>query len=292
MNLRQLARTLTNSRLFQRGRVLWEANQRNWNLPLSKSDKLLTGMYAILGDYAEGRFPPVFEDQQKAYDAEIAYRHSLPGKNVVEISTSDLCKPFWFGKSLQNYLKGLVDLVEVFESLGIMPGQSLLELGCGSGWMGEALAQMEYDVVGTTIAPDEVEDARKRIAALKVKGIQAKLDYRVAPMESVHEVVHDRDPFDAVFVYEALHHAYSWQKAIESSYACLKRGGWLVIANEPNRVHTYSSYRVAKLANTHEIGMDRGQMCAHLREVGFSEVRILKNKLHYYVRPHWIAARK
>jgi SAM-dependent methyltransferase len=51
--------------------------------------------------------------------------------------------------------------------------------------------------------------------------------------------------FDGVFVFEALHHAFDWRQAIQASFHCLKEGGWLVLANEPNLLHTYISYRVA-----------------------------------------------
>ena len=68
------------------------------------------------------------------------------------------------------------------------------------------------------------------------------------PMESVADFLQDKEvlPFDVVFVFEALHHAYDWHQSLKSAFECLKPGGWLIICNEPNLIHTFVSYRIAK----------------------------------------------
>jgi SAM-dependent methyltransferase len=179
-----------------------------------------------------------------------------------------------------------------FERLGIRPPQRLLELGCGGGWMPESFARLGFDVVGTSIAPDDIVDANRRIAGIRATGLPVKLEYLEAPMESIHERVADRDPFDAVYVFAALHHAYDWRVTFASVFQCLRPGGWFVIADEPNLIHTFVSYRVARLSNTHEIGMSRKKMQEHLRKVGFSDVVVLRNHLHGFYRTHWLAAKR
>jgi cyclopropane fatty-acyl-phospholipid synthase-like methyltransferase len=179
-----------------------------------------------------------------------------------------------------------------FERLGICPPQRLLELGSGAGWMAESFARLGFDVIGTSIAPDDIHDANRRIAGLRTTGLPVKLEFLEAPMESVHEKVSNREPFDAVYVFEALHHAYDWRATFASVFQCLKPGGWFVIANEPNLIHTFVSYRAARLSNTHEIGMSRTKMREHLREVGFTNALVLRNHLHGFYRPHWLAARR
>jgi hypothetical protein len=81
------------------GKNLYEENARNWNLPLSKLDKLRAGTWLILDDYAKGVFPPRFLDQQKAYQAEKDYFSSLPGVSAEEVRRSNMKKPFWPGKA-------------------------------------------------------------------------------------------------------------------------------------------------------------------------------------------------
>jgi hypothetical protein len=57
------------------------------------------------------------------------------------------------------------------------------------------------------------------------------------------------------------------------------------------RMGSLLSYRAAHLSNTHEIGMSRTKMREHLREVGFTNALVLRNRLHGFYRPHWLAAR-
>jgi 2-polyprenyl-3-methyl-5-hydroxy-6-metoxy-1,4-benzoquinol methylase len=292
MKRRQLLQTLSETRLFKNTRKLWEQNQQNWYLPLSKFDKLLLGIYLIITDYSNGEFRHTFEDQQKAYDAEINYKFSLPGIPENKVTDALISKPFWFGKPAKSYLTDFIDLVGAFERTGIHPPQKLLELGCGTGWMAEFLALMDFEVVATSISPYEIMDAQKRVKSLEAKQVNAKLKFMTAAMESVDQVVQDHLPFDGVYVFEALHHAFNWQQAIKSSFVCLKPGGWLIIANEPNAIHTFVSYRVAKLSNTHEIGFAKRELITQLKYTGFRKIKVIKNSFNFFVLPHWIICQK
>jgi SAM-dependent methyltransferase len=289
---RRLARRLADSFLLRRGARLWRANQQDWSLPLSKWDKVLSGAYVILNDYAEGELRLAFPDRGATYAGEVGFRRALPGVDLNETAQVEMRKPFWYGRPGRRYLQQFSELCRAFERLGVAPPQRLLELGCGTGWMAEFMALMGFHVVGTTIAPDDVADAARRAESLGVKRLPVQLQVLPAAMESVHQSVGSLGPFDAVYVYEALHHAHDWQEAFASSYACLKPGGWLVICGEPNLAHTLVSYRVARLSNTHEIGLSRRRMLRSLRGVGFRRIRILKNRMHLYFRSHWLAAQK
>ena len=75
-------------------------------MPLSKSDKLRTGAWLILDDYAKGVFPPRFTDRQKAYQAEKDYRITVPGVTPGDVSHVNMVKPFWFGKAGRAYFAG------------------------------------------------------------------------------------------------------------------------------------------------------------------------------------------
>jgi hypothetical protein len=52
---------------------LSEANTKDWNLPLSKRQKLEAGMYIILHDFSTGRFPPQFNNRDAAYKADMGH---------------------------------------------------------------------------------------------------------------------------------------------------------------------------------------------------------------------------
>lgn len=291
---RPLARILARSPLLSRGKRLFENNTQNWHMQLSRTDKLAAGLYIILKDHGGGLFPPKFEDQAKAYAGEVNYRTTIQGKalDLEKIRRGEIRKPFWFGHGVQQYLRDFQQIARLFQELELAPPARLLELGCGAGWTAEFLATMGYDVVGTSIAPLDIADANIRVQSLNAKGLNAKLRFEVGPMESVAESVGPRNHYDAVFVYEALHHAFDWRRALESSFACLRPGGWVVICSEPNVLHTCISYRVAKLSNTHEIGFSRRELVRHLARTGYAPVKYCNSLLHFWVKHHWIAAQK
>lgn len=289
---RSIARAITKAPWLRKGGDLWERNQADWHLPLSRLDKLRTGSWLILRDYAEGEFPPEFPDRVTTHEAEIAARHNLPGLPEEHFFDAEMRKPFLWGEGQERYLPKYLQISELLIDCGINPPARLLELGAGSGWAAELLALAGFDVVGTTIGPKDVEDAKRRLPALEAKGAAGSLEFRAAPMETVDEAVRELDPFDAVFVFEALHHAFDWRAAIEASYRCLRPGGWLLLCDEPNWVHLFVSHRVARLSNTHEIGFTRRALRAQLRKAGFDRVVVGRNRIGLLVRPHWLAARK
>jgi SAM-dependent methyltransferase len=270
-----------------------ERNWRDYYLPLSKWQKLAAGGYLILKDYSDGIFPPTFDDQAKAYQAEIDYFGSMPGAEKQKVIESHIVKPFWGAPSFAKYSADFVRLLRCFDELGVKPGSRLLELGCGCGWTAEFLAITGYRIVGTTIAPDDVAIGEKRSLALGARGLSAdRMSFKVAPMESVDEAVGAPADFDAVFVFEALHHAFDWRKSIHAACRCLKPGGWLLLANEPNLLHTFVSYRIARLTNTHEIGMSQRELIAEMKSAGCDEIHIFQPRIDNRVAAHWLAARK
>lgn len=289
---RALARALTKTPWLRGGAALWEKNRSDWHLPLSRADKLRCGTYLILRDYAEGRFPPRFDDREAAHEAEIAARSSLPGVDERQFVEAEMRKPFLWGGGQELYLGKYLRVCELLERCEVGPPSRLLELGCGSGWTAEFLALAGFNVTATTIAPADVEDARHRAPTLAAKGLDSTLEFRASPMEKVDETVRDLPAFDAVLVFEALHHAFAWPEAIDAAYRCLRPGGWLLLCDEPNWLHTFVAYRVAKLSNTHEIGFTRGELRRKLREAGFQSIVVARNRLGFLVRPHWLAAQR
>lgn len=294
--LQRLASLLASSFLLRKGHNLWEANSTHWSLSLSKWEKLLCGGYIILSDYAEGFFPPSFEDQARAYQHEIDYNASLPGQSLVQSQRAHATKPFWGAATSTKYLSEFNRLYGILQQNGLKPGDRLLELGCGSGWMAEFLALAGYSVLGTTISHFDVTLANQKVAALKCKEQEAQLSFQLeflaCPMESVNEIPNAIGSFDGAYVYEALHHAFDWRRAIRATAETMKPGGLLLLANEPNRLHTFISYRVARLSKTHEIGFRRRELLTGLRAAGFSSVRTLSPLVDNWVTPHWLIARK
>jgi len=289
--MKTIAKYLADSFLFRGARRLHDLNMQDWNYSLTKWQKLWVGIYMILRDYGAGIFPPRFDDEQTTFDGENAYYETLQtlGNTKEELLAVEMQKPFWHGS--RQYLLDYVEIDTFFHQCGVVPPMRILEVGCGAGWTAEFLAATGFSVLATTLDESACEMIDRRKASLIAKGISHDLQFRPSAMEYIHESVADMESFDAIYVYEALHHAHDWKKAIDSFAQCLKPGGWCFILNEPNLVHTFSSYRVARLSNTHEIGINPRGLRRQLRECGFDEIRILKNQKHWFLKPTWIAAR-
>jgi SAM-dependent methyltransferase len=289
--LKRLAALLAGSPLFSRARRLTEENRAKWNLPVGGVDNLLICSHLILSDYAAGLFPLPHLDRATAYENEKQYGRALGGVLWEEFQAKEMRKPFWDGNAADKYLNGFVRLLRLVESLGVAPGSRVLELGCGSGWMAEFFALAGYNVVATTLAPSDESAVKRRAAALQAKGLTNELVFKLTPMESVDQVV-DLNSFNAAYVHQALHHVYDWKAALKATFRTLKPGGWMIIADEPNVLHTFTSYRMGKLSGTHEIGMRRRKIIRCLRDAGYREVRAISPRFDDRLHPLWIAARK
>jgi 2-polyprenyl-3-methyl-5-hydroxy-6-metoxy-1,4-benzoquinol methylase len=289
-----IAGSVARSFLFAHARHLLEHNKRDWNYPLTKWQKVLVGAYMILSDYSAGLFPPKFEGEKTTFDAELTYYDTLQGlgKTQEELALVGRQKPFWYGPGCTKFLDEYVQVQSSMYKNGLRPPATLLEVGCGSGWMAEFLAASGFSVLATTLNEAEAHTIELRKRSLEIKGLPAQLGFRQSPMEYVHDHVRDLSPFDVVYVYEALHHAYDWRKAIKSFYDSLAPNGWCYILNEPNVMHTFISYRVGRLSNSHEIGLSVPAIRRTMKQVGFTKVRILKNRVHWWTKPIWIAAQK
>ncbi len=273
------------------GDRLWEANETDAHMQLSKLQKLVVTLYLVVRDSEAGKFPPRPADTiEEAHAREREYLDRLAGVSRKEMDRLGLQKPFWGGRDMQRLLQDFCRTDRIFRSAGLEPPARLLELGCGSGWFAELFARCGYDVLGTTLDPQTVSLAQRRARAFDTLGKDGSLSYTTAAMEELSTTLQGEKPFDAAFMYEALHHVHDWRQSLTECAKVLRPGGKLLIANEPNLIHTIKSYRVAQLTGTHEIGMSRPALIEHLLANGFSDVRIVRHRLACGLLPIWLLA--
>ncbi len=153
------------------------------------------------------------------------YRYNVPGLDPATVNLVERQKPFYAGRSMERYLSPFIQFTKLLDQVKASPPSRLPELGCGTGWMSEFMAIAWFDVTGTSISPPDIADAKARIESLAIKGISAKLRFEASPMEEVAEKVGPRNYYDVVYVFEALHHAFDWRQAVQSSFECLRPGG-------------------------------------------------------------------
>ena len=97
--------------------------------------------------------------------------------------------------------------------------RTVLDLGCGEGWLAHALAERDYDVLGVDAIPALIEQA-------KTKG---KAAFEVAGYEQITESGLGGRRFDAVVINFALFGENSVPKLLRRMPDLLKPGGRLVI---------------------------------------------------------------
>ncbi len=143
---------------------------------------------------------------------------------------------------------------------------SILELGCGPGWLSLFLAQMGYQVTGYDLAPAMIEIAKQRGVELKITNSR----FGVTDMEK--ELLDEHNRHDVVVIYDALHHSQNDQAVLAHAYRYLKPNGMLILA-EPNRVHAddHDSLEAVERFGTTERGMSVTTLRKLLKTAGFRQ---------------------
>ncbi len=116
------------------------------------------------------------------------------------------------------------------KALDIPEGASVLDVGTGVGWTTVFLAEAGFRATGVDIAPASIEIAKERA---RRTGVHA--DFAVADMDTMEL---DRQ-FDAVLVFDALHHSTRPEMVVNRISKHLLPGGW-VLFGEPSWLHGLS----------------------------------------------------
>ncbi len=172
----------------------------------------------------------------------------------------------------------VVDFGYVLQLLELAPGMRVGELACGSGWLSRLAARCGPDVVGYDISPRMVEIAREQAASEGVENVR----FEVGDMEELDL----GRAFDAVIVYDGLHHSSRPELVVRSAYRALRPGGRLLLS-EPNWAHRFQGRGASGEYGTTELGYGPLRLKRLLRREGFTDVRRFHNnrKRLYSNRP-------
>ncbi|MGB3442472.1 MAG: methyltransferase domain-containing protein [Actinophytocola sp.] len=109
---------------------------------------------------------------------------------------------------------------KIVDVLGLRPGESLLDAGCGTGTATIDIAG-EYDVrvTGITISPAEAAKAKARA---NDAGVSDQVGFEVA---DYHTLPFPENHFDALVAFESLFNAYDLEKALLEFHRVLRPGG-------------------------------------------------------------------
>lgn len=173
-------------------------------------------------------------------------------------------KPFR-GADPRESARLLRDLAAILEMLDLPEGSRVLDVGCGPGWTSAYLARMGYSVTGFDLAPDMITLAERRAAR---EGVADRCIFLVADSEAF-----DLPPeFDAVLVYDTLHHTQREQAVLQNCFRALKPGGTLVLG-EPGFLHGRRAQNVTAELGVTERGFSPRALKQTLSKVGFKQIR-------------------
>ncbi len=111
------------------------------------------------------------------------------------------------------------------DEVGVAPGSSLLEIGCGWGAVAEAATLRGAQVVGVTLSHEQLAYAQRRLRAIGQQG-HADLrlqDYRDLATEA-DATGHRYDGIVSIEMFEAVGRAF-WPSYFDTLKRCLKPGG-------------------------------------------------------------------
>ncbi|MDX6443768.1 MAG: hypothetical protein QOH71_842 [Blastocatellia bacterium] len=120
------------------------------------------------------------------------------------------------------------DFANIAVTLGLPAGSSILDVGCGSGWLSEYFARLGYQVKGIDISPDLIEMSRDRIARVPFD-VDHETTLRCSFEVQDIEAAPLPEKFDAVLCYDSLHHFEDENAVMRNISAMLPVGGVLFI---------------------------------------------------------------
>jgi len=172
-----------------------------------------------------------------------------------------------FGHNPRESARFLIDFGYVLQLLDLHAGTSLVELGCGSGWMTRLAARHGVQAEGYDISPEMIAIAREEAAREGLDVVFESGDYEQLDLGR---------RFDACLIYDALHHSERPELVLAAAHRAPKPGGRILVA-EPNWKQRYQGRGASDTYGTTELGYSPRRLKRLLREAGFSEVKRFHN---------------
>ena len=146
--------------------------------------------------------------------------------------------PWWLARALDNPIRRLIHNPEEILGGHIEPGQTVLDLGCGSGTFTIAMARMVGEA-GKVIAVDVQEEMLQMV---RQKAVKEGLDSRIITHKSEPDRIGISDRVDFALAFYMVHEVQDVEAFLKEIARLLKPNGKLLIV-EPLFHVSASSFR-------------------------------------------------
>ncbi len=146
----------------------------------------------------------------------------------------------------QALSRRLIDVGVLLDGLRLQPGHTVLDLGCGSGWVSHMLNRFGCPTVSVDVSPTAIDLARRLFAADPQTNRALKPEFRVY---DGHRLPLAAASVDRAILYDAFHHVPNQAEILRELRRVLRPDG-IVAMSEPGRGHASSAPSLAESAAT------------------------------------------
>jgi len=159
-------------------------------------------------------------------------------------------------------------LRELVPKFGLKPGQSILDVGTGTGVLIPHLIQ----AVGSSGSVTAIDYAEEMVQICKSK--YAHLENVNVRLQDVEEDDLPSESFDAVTCFGLFPHLGQKEKALRNINEALKPGGLLIIAHALSSEEIKAHHASVESSVSNDTLPDEAEMRRLLKSTGFSEIHI------------------
>lgn len=142
----------------------------------------------------------------------------------------------------------------------VPPGLVVADIGCGTGYQAEALAQVAARVICIDHSTGMLARARENLAS-----VAERIELRPGEL---HDLPLQNCEVDAVFAHMVLHHLVDPTAALAEMHRALKPAGRIAIVDLLPHKH---AWLLSQLGDA-KLGLDRRELARRLQRAGFEEI--------------------
>jgi 2-polyprenyl-3-methyl-5-hydroxy-6-metoxy-1,4-benzoquinol methylase len=139
-------------------------------------------------------------------------------------------KPYDQRQGHGDFFLNMNNILGLINAMSLPAHASILEVGCGPGWVTEILALLGYKVTAFDPSDDFIEIARNRIfdaaSARKYPDLEKNVTFIVNTLEDIE---FPEDSFDGIIFYDILHHIIDEEKGLNNCSKWIRDSGALGI---------------------------------------------------------------